>query len=94
MQKQFRVGESKYRVHYINEDRRPKLGRINYGLKSIEVFTQQRTEHSIKETVLHELVHAVLHEMGHKLYNNEKFVTQFAKLLNNALHDEEQADDR
>lgn len=91
-QTQFRVGDSKYHVRYINEDRGQTLGRVYYGVKTIEVFTKRRTAHSIKETVLHELVHAILHEMGHKLYNDEKFVTQFAKLLNNALNGEKEDD--
>lgn len=84
-QTQFRVGDSKYHVHYIDESRGKLLGRINYGVKSIEVFTKNRKPHAINETVLHELTHAILHEMKHTLYNDERFVTRFASLLNNAL---------
>lgn len=92
-QTQFRVGESKYRVHYLNESRGALKGRISYGVKSIEVFTKRRSAHDINETVLHELTHAILHEMKHELYNDERFVTRFAKLLNNALNDGENNDE-
>jgi hypothetical protein len=39
------------------------------------------------ETLVHELTHGVLYEMGleHMAYD-EKFVTRFAKLFNNAIY--------
>lgn len=38
------------------------------------------------ETFWHEVTHGILHSMNHPLYTNEKFVTEFAKRLNNAIH--------
>jgi predicted SprT family Zn-dependent metalloprotease len=38
------------------------------------------------ETLWHEITHAILHEMGrHKLNKDEKFVTEFAKTLSDAI---------
>lgn len=82
----FKVGASPYRVHYVDEDRGREYGAIYYSLKSIVIYTKNRPEASVSETFWHEMTHAVLREMGHKLYNDEKFVTQFAKLLNEAIN--------
>lgn len=38
------------------------------------------------ETFWHEVTHGILHSMNHPLYTNEKFVTEFAKRLNDAIH--------
>jgi predicted SprT family Zn-dependent metalloprotease len=82
----FKVGASPYKVHYVNEDRGREYGAIYYGTKAIVIYTKNRAEESVSETFWHEMTHAVLHEMQHKLYNDEKFVTQFAKLLNEAIN--------
>lgn len=41
------------------------------------------------ETFWHEVTHGILHSMNHPLYLNEKFVEEFAKRLNNAIHSAE-----
>jgi len=39
------------------------------------------------ETLVHELTHGILYEMGLKsLAYDERFVTKFAKLFNNAVY--------
>lgn len=38
------------------------------------------------ETFWHEVTHGILHSMNHPLYTNEKFVTEFSKRLNDAIH--------
>jgi hypothetical protein len=41
-----------------------------------------RTPKTISETFWHEAVHAILYEMGHELWDNEKFVIEFSRKLN------------
>ncbi len=82
----FKVGASPYKVHYVDEDRGREYGAIYYSLKSVVIYTKNRSELSVSETFWHELTHAVLREMGHELYNDESFVTPFAKLLNEAIN--------
>jgi len=39
-----------------------------------------------QETFFHELTHVVLYEMKHPLWNDERFVEEFARLLAQAIH--------
>lgn len=39
----------------------------------------------VEQAFLHELVHGILHHMESKLYDDEKFVNQFANLLHQAI---------
>lgn len=82
----FKIGASPYRVQYRHEDGGKQYGTIYYGTKAIVIYTKNRSEEAVSETFWHEMTHAVLYEMKHKLYNDEKFVTQFAKLLNEAIN--------
>lgn len=65
-------------------------GYIDYTPGEIYLHTTAREQpvspKKMQETFWHELTHAILYEMDHPLYNNEKFVTRFSKLLNQAIN--------
>jgi len=49
-------------------------------------LTEPRSDTARAETFWHETVHAILYDMEHKLWRNEKFVTEFSKRLNQVIH--------
>ena len=72
---------------------RSYFGRIYYQDREIRLSTLDRksgkmpSAKRMDETLVHELTHGVLYEMGLKaLAFDEKFVTRFAKLFNNAIY--------
>ncbi len=86
--KTIEVGKSVYKIS------QPKklptgLGRIDFVKKEIDITTHAGNyllaagERS--DTFWHEMTHAILHDMGHELTHNEKFVTAFARRLNDAI---------
>jgi hypothetical protein len=82
------VGKSLYKIN------QPKalatgLGRIDFVKKEIDVTTHAG-EYLLaagerSDTFWHEMTHAILNDMGHDLACNEKFVTAFARRLNDAI---------
>lgn len=89
--KSLKVGKHLYEVKRV--DTIPgSHGYVNYTYKYITLAERSsRTGCSYKreecdDTFWHELTHAILYEMGHKLYTNEKFVTQFSGLLTKAIN--------
>lgn len=50
-----------------------------------DVYGNSYTPEQRSETFWHELTHAILHEMKHPQWNDEVFVTKFAKLLDEAV---------
>ena len=87
-----RVGTKLYSVDVVESMRRKRdMGRTYYGENRIEVGTfsnvtgRKYTQDEIDDTFWHEIVHAILYEMGHRLYDDEKFVTEFAGHLAKAI---------
>ena len=85
-----KVGRRKYNVH-VGPAKRFKraYGYIDYRPGDIYIHTVARkrsvSPSNMQETFWHETTHAILYEMGHTLHRNEAFVTQFSKLLNQAI---------
>jgi predicted SprT family Zn-dependent metalloprotease len=87
-----RVGTKMYSVDVVQSMRRKDtMGRIYYDMERIEIakrnnVTNRRyTQDEIDDTFWHELTHAILYEMQHRLYDDEKFVTEFAGHLAKAI---------
>ena len=87
-----RVGTKMYSVDVVESMRRKRdMGRTYYSAQRIEVGTSSNvtgrayTADEIDDTFWHELVHAILYEMQHNLYDNERFVTEFAGHLAKAI---------
>jgi predicted SprT family Zn-dependent metalloprotease len=79
------VSRKRYDVHVGDAKRFKRAnGYIDFVPANIYVHTNKRSK--MQETFWHELTHAILYEMDHPLYNNEKFVTRFSKLLNQAIN--------
>ena len=87
-----RVGTKLYSVDVVESMRRKRdMGRTYYGENRIEVGTfsnvtgRKFTKDEIDDTFWHELTHAILYEMHSPLYDDEKFVTEFAGHLAKAI---------
>ena len=81
------IGKSKIKVELFdavfvgNEECR---GAYNYVNHTISIAKQAATRQH--NTLWHEITHAILHDMGEtKLNRNEKFVSQFADRLEQAI---------
>lgn len=88
--KSIRVGKREYDVVQAVAQRRYALGFIEYVPQVIHVHTVRKNGNPIPEdkqleTFWHELTHAILFEMGNKLHRSESFVTEFSKLLHQAI---------
>lgn len=87
-----RVGTQVYSVDVVESMRRKAtMGRTYYDLGRIEISTHSNitgrkfTQAEIDDTFWHEVTHAILYDMDHRLYNDEKFVTEFAGRLAKAI---------
>lgn len=87
-----RVGTKLYSVDVVESMRRKHtMGRTYYDMERIEIAKRSNatgrayTVDEMDDTFWHELTHAILHDMGHRLYNDEKFVTEFAGRLAKAI---------
>ena len=87
-----RVGTKMYSVDVVESMRRKHtMGRTYYDMERIEIATRSNatgreySKDEIDDTFWHELTHAILYEMQHPLYDNEKFVTEFAGHLAKAI---------
>ena len=82
------VGKTKYTINQPHEIK-GCLGQIDYTEKVIDVATHARNyklaDQERSETFWHEITHAILNDMNHPLTRNEKFVTAFARRLNDAI---------
>lgn len=89
--KSVRVGKRKYDVVQAPSQRyRYAIGYIEYTPQVIHVHTVRKNGNPIPddkqlEVFWHELTHAILYEMDHKLHRSEPFVTQFSRLLHQAI---------
>ena len=86
--KTVKVGKTTYTINQ-PKDIEGCLGQINFTEKVINVAKQAQNYKLASEersdTFWHEMTHAILHDMGHELTHNEKFVTAFARRLNDAI---------
>jgi predicted SprT family Zn-dependent metalloprotease len=86
-----KVGKRKYNIVQAPAQRyRYALGYIEYTPQIIHVHTVRKNGNPISEDkqleiFWHELTHAILYEMGNKLHRSEAFVTEFSKLLHQAI---------
>jgi hypothetical protein len=91
--KKFTLGSRTYTVQMVRHTA-PKgtMGKVYYDLGRIEIATNSgRNDRSFKQeeiddTFWHEVTHAILRDMGHKLWNNERFVTDFANRLTQVVN--------
>lgn len=86
------VGNHKYTVHMLEHmPKKGVMGNVCYGLGTIQLATHSNTSYGryspsqLQENFWHEITHAILHDMGHKLYTNERFVTDFSSRLSKAI---------
>ena len=88
--KTIRVGRKRYKI-LRPETLTGKRGDIFYAPGVIRVArfashgTALRSPAQQAETFWHEVTHAILHDIPHKLWNNERFVTDFSKRLAQAV---------
>ena len=87
-----RVGKQMYSVDVVESMRRKAtMGRTYYDAGRIEIGASSNTtgrkftDAEIDDTFWHEVTHAILYDMNHRLYNDEKFVTEFAGRLAKAI---------
>lgn len=88
----FKVGTNWYEVEVTQTlNRRAEMGCVYYDLSLIQIASRSNvskrayTPAEMTNTFWHELTHAILHDMDHQLCNNEKFVTEFANRLTQAI---------
>jgi len=60
-------------------------GRVYPKFYAIKVAVNARTPVRVSETFWHEVTHAILHDMQEPRWNDEKFVTEFSKRLNQVI---------
>ena len=87
-----RVGTKLYSIDVVESMRRKReMGEIHYAQQKINIAQRSNvtgrayTVDEMDDTFWHELTHAILHEMQHNLYDDEKFVTEFAGRLAKAI---------
>jgi predicted SprT family Zn-dependent metalloprotease len=66
-------------------DKKNHIGFANYQENKIELDDSVYWKHFQEQSFLHELVHWILYKMGSDLEKDEKFVSLFASLLNQAF---------
>lgn len=88
-----RVGKHKYSVEVVEAMLRKRdRARVYYGSRKIEIgrnsnVTGKRfSDTQVNDAFWHEVTHAILEDMGrHSLNADEKFVTEFANRLTQAI---------
>jgi hypothetical protein len=84
-----KVGRKKVYVTLRARNGRRITGCYSPLVGALTVYTghelRPRSDAAIRTTFFHELTHAVLYEMQHPLARDEKFVTEFARLLSGAV---------
>lgn len=91
--KSFKLGSQPYKVRFTPVmPGRGHMGAVDYNLRQITIArTSNLTGRSFKseeidDTFWHEVTHAILKDMGHKLWDNERFVTRFARRLTEVVN--------
>jgi hypothetical protein len=87
------VWSSRYTVRLVRTmPKQGRMGEVDYTDKTITVAThcnvtdRKYSAEEFNDTFWHELTHATLFEMGHPLYDNEQFVTKFARTFSGAIN--------
>lgn len=90
--RRIKVGDKQYSVDIIQSMQRARdRGRIWYDAGRIQIGQTSNVDgrkfsnDQMCDTFWHELVHAILYDMDSRLYNDEKFVTEFAGRLAKAI---------
>jgi len=83
-----RIGRRKYAIHEVGTVTK-NMGWTLPAIALLQIAVhrlgKRRKPDDIAETFWHETTHAILYEMGSPLWHNEKFVTEFSKLLAQAI---------
>lgn len=94
--KNIKIGKHRYVVVEPQEmGHSATKGEIDYYMEWIKiakrcnVTKREYTPKERAETFWHEVTHGILFDMGNRLAFDEKFVTEFSKRLNNAIHSAE-----
>jgi hypothetical protein len=88
-----RVGKKRYSIDVVESMiQRGDMARVHYDKNSIEIGKRSNKtgrkfgRKQMHDSFWHELVHAILYDMdAHALNKNEKFVTEFASRLSEAI---------
>ena len=88
-----RVGNKQYSIEIVEAMLEKRvMGRISYTAQTIKLGRRSNVTQKVfppeqvQESFWHEVTHAILHDMNTSLTYNEKFVTAFAKRLNQAVN--------
>jgi hypothetical protein len=88
-----KIGRQPYTVHEPQfSPMKGTYGAINYTMATLHIAKccphvgTLRSPRQRSETFWHEVVHGVLFDMNSPLWNDETFVTQFARTLSNAIN--------
>ena len=91
--KQVKIGRNKWHIKRVRAmPRKGHNGEADFLRRVLTVATHSKAtgakypEAVASEVFWHELTHAILHDMNTSLTYNEKFVTAFAKRLNQAVN--------
>lgn len=89
----FKLGNRLYNVHFTQAmPGRGHMGEVDYVKRQVTIArTSNVTGRSFKteeidDTFWHEVTHAILKDMGHKLWDNERFVTNFSRRLTEVIN--------
>lgn len=87
----FKLGRKEYKVQRYTVLPSGVLGQVFYSPALIKIARENkrgvsRTPKQLSETFWHETTHAILNDMHHVLRNNEQFVTEFSRRLNQVVH--------
>lgn len=90
--RKIRVGDKWYSVEVVEAMReRRRAAYVHYGNRKITVARTSNISgkmfapREMNEAFWHELTHAILEDMHHPLRGSERFVTEFAKRLSQAI---------
>jgi len=92
--RKIRVGKKMYTIDILETMlQNGDMARVYYDRNRIELGQRSNTtgrrysRSEMNDSFWHELVHAILYDMDeHKLNKNERFVTEFAKRLSEAIN--------
>jgi hypothetical protein len=91
--KQVKISGKTHKVRMVRTlDTRGMMGETDHAKRQITVATHSNLSgksfkaEAMADTFWHELTHAILADMDHVLWDDEKFVTQFANRLTEAIH--------
>ncbi len=91
--KKFKIKGKTFTVKMTDMMARPgRMGEMNHTKHAATIATKSNIDgrsfkaEEVSDTFWHEVTHAILYDMNSPLWNNEKFVTQFANRLNEVVN--------